>query len=116
MNSSEKHRLQKNYRRLLEVDTSQVTPYLVENGTLTFDDEERIGAQETSQDRMKKLLQMLPNKGRNAYSNFRESLLESHDWLVTALDDTDMSELEEYPMDTSESESGTGMVYINFKL
>ena len=61
MDSADKLRLQKNHASILDdLSVDDVLVYLVQEGILNDDDQERIQGEKTRRDRVAKLLSMLP--------------------------------------------------------
>lgn len=48
MDPRDKWRLRNNRVALLDIDTGEISPYLIQEGVLTPEDAERIGSKETS--------------------------------------------------------------------
>lgn len=72
-----------------DLDVKYVLDYLIANFVFDPDDDERIRAEKTRQDRTSKLLNMLEKSPKgNAYSAFREALMDSYPHLVEKLDTT----------------------------
>lgn len=94
MDARDKWRLRRNRVELLDIDTDEACPHLVQDGILTPDDVERIKCQTTSKDKTEALLNMIEGKGTRAYAAVKDTLSKlDRDDLVQKLAETDMTKL-----------------------
>ncbi|PIK36571.1 hypothetical protein BSL78_26600 [Apostichopus japonicus] len=95
MDPRDKWRLRNNRVALLDIDTGEICPYLIQEGVLTPEDAERIGSKETSKDKTEALLNMLESKGSRAFQVFKDAIKSEikREDLTKKLDNTDMSKM-----------------------
>ncbi|XP_070540860.1 uncharacterized protein [Ptychodera flava] len=96
MRPEEKYRLRINRLVLVQtVDVKYVLNQLVATYVFDIDDDERVRAGTTSQDRAATLLNLLEKStNQDAYREFRQALAEPYPHLVEILDKTDLSRLQ----------------------
>ncbi|XP_006823499.1 uncharacterized protein LOC102801691 [Saccoglossus kowalevskii] len=90
MNAEDIHRLRVNRVEIVrDLDVKYVLNHLIASFVFDPDDDERIKAEKTNQDRVSKLLNMLEKSSKdNAYVAFRTALIEPYPHLVEKLDAT----------------------------
>ena len=90
MDPTDKKRLQKNRIAIIDdLEVKDVKDHLIQDGVLDADDFQEILSKPRKKEQAGLLIDAL--KGPYAYQCFREALQEKYDWLVRALDDTDVS-------------------------
>ena len=93
--SDYKVRLDSNRTILLDdLSPGDITNQLIEDGIIDHDDADQINAEKGRKLKATALLDMIYHRGPNAYKCFRKALEENSDWLVKALDETDIKKVE----------------------
>ncbi|XP_033633351.1 uncharacterized protein LOC117294910 [Asterias rubens] len=97
MNIQDRNRLRKNRCNLVDIDPDRIKHNLIQEGLFTPQQmDDLLLSQPTPKDRMGSLLTKMEEKGPNAYSAFRDVLLQFHyQALVDALDRTPLTATDE---------------------
>ena len=83
-----------------------IVDHLVSKLILTDEDEERINAEPVRHDKVKRLLEILPRRGDEAYDKFLEVLAAQQDYLFDQVKKVERQDREaEWPSDSSSSYS-----------
>ena len=72
---------------LADLDVAYIIDFLLENNVVDDQVHQVINAENTTQERSLRLLEILPNRGSKAFSLFVEALREDYDWLADSLEE-----------------------------
>ncbi|XP_023327782.1 apoptotic protease-activating factor 1 [Eurytemora carolleeae] len=90
MERNHKNSLKKSRQQIVDdLDVNDVFDVLLQNDIFSDDIVERIKAETTRKDKARRLLDILPSRGPQAYPVFLEALRENYRWLVDTLENGD---------------------------
>ena len=91
METTDQIRVRKNYKDIVKsLRIRDIQDNLHQNGVLNSEDMQHIEAKVTEEDRVRYVLEILPSRGKLAYSNFRAALEENYQSIGKKLDDTNL--------------------------
>jgi hypothetical protein len=91
MESDDKLRLIANRDYLVQnIQSDEILDHLVTEQILNDDDIERLNKMDTNRNKVRKILDILPKRGPNAYAALEEALKENQEFIVKTLGETDL--------------------------